>query len=109
MGVGLVSLTPKRGRRNNKSKILDPAKDSRQFFRDQAFFDRCKDRTLCTSKFAGAKRASAKNTSMYSLLDLFCLEASSSIFSSTRSERAMLTGCLRTLIEPLIICCFVNI
>ena len=71
-------------------------KDSRQFIRVQAFFDRRKDGTLGTSKFAGAKRASSKNTYTNSLLDLFCFEASLSIFSNTRLERAMLTGCLCT-------------
>jgi hypothetical protein len=38
----------------------------------------------------------SKWSSIYSLLDLFCFEASLSIFSNTRFERAMLTGCLRT-------------
>ena len=55
------------------------------------------------------KEHSAKNTSTYSLLDLFCFDASLSIFSNTRLERAMLTGCLCTIFGPLIICCFVNI
>jgi hypothetical protein len=51
---------------------------------------------LFNHKSEDAKRASSKNSSTYSLLDLFCFKASLSIFSNIRLERAMLTGCLRT-------------
>ena len=68
---------------------------ARHFVQEQTFFDRLKGEPVCLSKFEGVKRASSKNNSMYSLLDLFCFEASWSIFWSMRFERAMLTGCLR--------------
>jgi hypothetical protein len=41
-------MTHKRGRRNPKSKeFRDQLKDSRQFIRDQAFFDRVKGESVC--------------------------------------------------------------
>jgi hypothetical protein len=42
------------------------------------------------------KKIASKCSSTYSLLDLFSFEASLSIFSNMRFDRAMLTGCLRT-------------
>jgi hypothetical protein len=67
----------KRGRRNPKSQeFRTQLKDSRQFIREQAFFDKLKGEPVCLSMFEGVKRASSKNNSMYSLLDRFCFEAS---------------------------------
>ncbi len=48
LGVRLVSMTHKRGRRNPKSQeFRAQLKDSRQFIRDQAFFDRVKGESVC--------------------------------------------------------------
>ena len=41
-------MTHKRGRRNPKTQeFRDQVKDSRQFIRDQAFFDRVKGESVC--------------------------------------------------------------
>jgi hypothetical protein len=66
-----------------------------EFVRDYAFFDKLKGESVCLTKAGDEKRASSKNNSTYSLLDLFCFVASWSIFCSMRFERAMLTGCFR--------------
>jgi hypothetical protein len=87
-------MTHKRGRRNPKSQeIRAQWQAARQFVQEQAFFDRLKGEPVCLSKFEGVKKASSKNNSTYSLLDLFCFVASWSIFWSMRFESAMLTGC----------------
>jgi hypothetical protein len=48
LGVRFYSMTHKRGRRNPKSQEFRiQLKDSRQFIRDQAFFDRVKGESVC--------------------------------------------------------------
>ena len=88
----------KRGTRDSESLELKVQwQAARRFIQKEAFFDRLKGEPVCLSKFVGVKKASSKNNSTYSLLDLFCFVASWSIFWSMRFERAMLTGCFRIL------------